>query len=194
MTKTCTKAITTWTTVNKPTSTVLVTQYKLTTSVQYDTKTVDTLQTTTARDTAVSTDISVTSVVTTITQSATSTATETITATATSTSIQNIQADPCANPVLYQAIRPFYPAATVGVLSDSYSPQDCCQRCFGTNAGCLYWRYSNQACYLYVIPNAVAASSCITSSCRKGRPALVPAPGDGSTYGIGICAQSDIDG
>jgi hypothetical protein len=104
------------------------------------------------------------------------------------TAVQTVQADPCADPVLYTDVRPNFPIAFVGALSDSNNPKDCCHRCFSTNAGCLYWRFSNQVCYQYVIPNSAPALSCVTKNCRKGRPALISAPGDGATYGVGICA------
>lgn len=114
--------------------------------------------------------------------------------TSTATAVQTVQANPCADPVLYTSTRPDYPGSAWGVKSDSNSPKDCCQRCFGSNAGCLFWQFSNYVCTQYVIPNKSDAVSCVTKSCRKGRPALVSVAGDGTTYGVGICAASGFSG
>ncbi|KAL1801159.1 hypothetical protein ACET3X_001501 [Alternaria dauci] len=193
-TTTCGQATTT-TTVTRPTSTVRVTQVKLTTITKYTSKTSDTLQTTTAVISSVSTDSSTTTVAITETHSVTSViATTTTTTTSTATATETVEADPCADPVLYTSTRPDYPGSVWGVLSDSNSPKDCCYRCFGSNAGCLFWKFSNFACTQYVIPNKNDAVSCITKSCRKGRPSLVSAAGDGATYGVGICAAAGFSG
>ncbi|RYO39526.1 hypothetical protein AA0111_g1726 [Alternaria arborescens] len=193
-TTTCGQTTTT-STVTRPTSTVRVTQVKLTTVTKYNSKTSDVLQTATAVASAVSTDFSTTIIAITETHSLTSiVATITTTTTSTATATQTVQADPCADPVLYTSTRPDYPGSVWGVLSDSNNPKDCCYRCFGSNAGCLFWKFSNFVCTQYVIPNKMDAVSCITKSCRKGRPSLISAAGDGATYGVGICAAAGFSG
>ncbi|CAG5142155.1 uncharacterized protein ALTATR162_LOCUS1091 [Alternaria atra] len=193
-TTTCGQTTTT-TTVTRPTSIVRVTQVRLTTVLKHDSKTSDVLQTVTAVVSAVPTDSSTTIVAITETHSVTSVvATTTTTTTSTATATQTVQADPCADPVLYTSTRPDYPGSAWGVMSDSGSARDCCYRCFGSNAGCLFWKFSNLICTQYVIPNKNDAVSCITKSCRKGRPSLISAAGDGATYGVGICAAAGFSG
>ena len=80
------------------------------------------------------------------------------------------------------------------MMGDSNGPEDCCDRCYYSNLGCLFWKYSNYVCSLYVIPNKMEAVGCTTSTCRKGIPQLVSAPGDGATYGVGICAAPGFTG
>ncbi|KAF1972585.1 hypothetical protein BU23DRAFT_569099 [Bimuria novae-zelandiae CBS 107.79] len=173
--------------LKKPTATFTLTKYVAQTTVKYDTKTADVQRTSTAVDAVVSTYTSITSVGISETATATSTTTETITEeeTTTAVAVETVQANPCDNPTLFTAVRPSFPIAIAGARSDSTSPQDCCDRCFGGNVGCLFWRYANRICAQYVIPNAATAFSWVTDSCRKGRPDLLPAPGDGGTYGVG---------
>ncbi|KAG9187116.1 hypothetical protein G6011_04987 [Alternaria panax] len=186
---------TTSTTLTGPTSTTRATQIKIITVNKYVSKTSDALQTATAVVSSISTDSSTTIVATTEAYSLTTVvATTTTTTTSTATATETVEANPCANPVLYTSTRPDYPGSAPGVMSDSDNPRDCCNRCFYSNAGCLFWKFSNNACTQYVIPNKNDAVSCITKTCRKGRPSLVSAAGDGATYGVGICAAAGFSG
>lgn len=195
-TKACGPASTTWKTVHKPTSTATVTKHQTVTILKPSTKTVDTLRSSTSLAALLSTHTSTTAL--TITQTSTSTSTTTSTTTTstttTTTALETVQADPCAAPTLYTEVRPTHPLAIVGVRSDSNTPRDCCYRCYGSNAGCLFWKWSGYVCSQYVIPYSAPATECVTGTCRRGRPALEGEVGDGATYGTGICSDGSFAG